>query len=345
MSTKETGLEVDLGNLGSPEVETTGIIFGLAAGIAVLLRFSAKQASKNALGWDDWWIAIGLVFYWIEVILEICAVEIIRSNPLRVSKYFELQYAAAAFYYPGAAFTKLSILCLYRRIFAVQDFRIASSVVISICALWAVSCGIVQIFLCTPVQKLWIATLEGNCINYGHFFLSSISLEVALDALILSLPIRWIIGLLRLSTTRKIQVTSIFLLGGFVVITNIVRLIKSYDPVTNSDIVWEDLLWFNIHAGTAIVCACLPTYKPLIRKVSTVISQRSQSSRTKSAQLKATPATSAATESADKRSHYNKMNDFGNDSAAHLAKSSKQAPWEQDVQLEPVDHKNYKEMV
>lgn len=33
-----------------------------------------------------------------------------------------------------------------------------------------------------------------------------------------------------------------------------------------------DLFWLNIHAGAAIICACLPTYRPLIVKSATALS-------------------------------------------------------------------------
>lgn len=34
-----------------------------------------------------------------------------------------------------------------------------------------------------------------------------------------------------------------------------------------------DALWLNIHLGSAIICACLPTYRPIFRKGSTFFRQ------------------------------------------------------------------------
>ena len=71
-----------------------------------------------------------------------------------------------------------------------------------------------------------------------------------------------------------------------VIITGIVRIIIVYQPHSNNGETSHALhgtepepntrlvsftksqLWSNIHIGTAIVCACLPTYRPLLAKAS-----------------------------------------------------------------------------
>ena len=118
------------------------------------------------------------------------------------------------FYFPGSLSTKLSILYLYRRIFPVPNFKLASSIVIVICVLWALGCGIAQIFMCNPPQKLWHPEMKGYCFQYGKYLVAALSFEITIDALILSLPVYWIVGMLQLSAWRKAQVIGIFLLGG-----------------------------------------------------------------------------------------------------------------------------------
>lgn len=36
----------------------------------------------------------------------------------------------------------------------------------------------------------------------------------------------------------------------------------------------RDIFWLDIHLGVGIICACLPTYRVLLRKSSTAISER-----------------------------------------------------------------------
>ncbi|MCJ1319450.1 hypothetical protein MMC15_004786 [Xylographa vitiligo] len=72
---------------------------------------------------------------------------------------------------------------------------------------------------------------------------------------------------LQLSRHNKVVLSGIFLLGGFVVITGILRLTFSYTPgafYVNYD---QVDLWSILHVCTGIICACLPTYRPLLTKV------------------------------------------------------------------------------
>lgn len=64
-------------------------------------------------------------------------------------------------------------------------------------------------------------------------------------------------------------VSSVFLLGGFVVVTCILRIVYSYNP--KSPAIVSDfsraILWVEIEIGTAFVCACLPTLMPIITPI------------------------------------------------------------------------------
>ena len=48
--------------------------------------------------------------------------------------------------------------------------------------------------------------------------------------------------------------------------------LKHFHRLTTAVNLSHDLLWGNIHMGTAIVCICLPTYRPLLRHISQVFS-------------------------------------------------------------------------
>ena len=98
-------------------------------------------------------------------------------------------------------------------------------------------------------------------------------IETVIEIIIMVLPLREI-QRLKLSSKQKHGLFLIFSLGGFVVITNIVRMSIIYRPTEPEFDLTEGNIWLNVHFGTAIISACLPTYKPLItrsaRKLSTV---------------------------------------------------------------------------
>ncbi|KAL8742730.1 MAG: hypothetical protein Q9184_008207 [Pyrenodesmia sp. 2 TL-2023] len=89
--------------------------------------------------------------------------------------------------------------------------------------------------------------------------------EIFIELTILILPIRELYQL-QLSLKKKLLCSLIFALGGFVIITGIVRIAKVYQPSgTDVDLTQGDI-WLNVHLGTTIICACLPTYRPLFSR-------------------------------------------------------------------------------
>lgn len=108
--------------------------------------------------------------------------------------------------------TRLSILYLYRRIFAVPRFRQVSFVVIVVCITWWVVTTIVMVLPCIPIQKISEPQREGHCFNFDEFFLVTSILEIIIDIVILALPVKMIVGL-QMSSQRRITLCVIFLLG------------------------------------------------------------------------------------------------------------------------------------
>ena len=90
-------------------------------------------------------------------------------------------------------------------------------------------------------------------------------IEVLLELTILILPIRELYQL-QLSLDKRALCSTIFALGGFVIITGIVRIIKVYKPSGSDVDLTQGDIWLNVHLGTAIICACMPTYRPLISR-------------------------------------------------------------------------------
>lgn len=122
-------------------------------------------------------------------------------------------YISSILYFSIAAPTKISILCLYRRIFSVPSFKRASLLVGLLVVLWWTAATVADIFSCMPVQLLWDLSLEGRCFDFNIFWFSMGVLETIIDIIILVLPIKMVLAL-QLSKRNKIVLSGIFLLGG-----------------------------------------------------------------------------------------------------------------------------------
>ena len=58
-------------HLESEQVFVMGILFVALAGAAVLLCFLARVSGKATFGWDDLWVILGSVLYWVHESLQL----------------------------------------------------------------------------------------------------------------------------------------------------------------------------------------------------------------------------------------------------------------------------------
>ena len=115
----------------------------------------------------------------------------------------------------GAAIcaVKLSVLLLYRRIFATPQFKRWTTILGSLTVLWLIIKNLVGAFQCTPVQKAWKKSLPGHCpINFINNVLGAQAFNVVLDIAILVLPITAIYRL-HLPKYKKLGVMAVFAVG------------------------------------------------------------------------------------------------------------------------------------
>ena len=111
---------------------------------------------------------------------------------------------------------KISILQLYRSIFPGRGFTITTSVVGAGVIAWGIAVILVSIFQCNPVRGEWDLTVPATCISVEHFYIGNAVPNIAMDAIILALPIPNVWAL-QMSLRQKYVVSGLFLLGGLYV--------------------------------------------------------------------------------------------------------------------------------
>ncbi|MCJ1397976.1 hypothetical protein MMC11_001172 [Xylographa trunciseda] len=269
-----------------------GFFMGLAT-LAVGLRLYTRPLLKLRFEADDWCIIAALFLLFTAQGLEYAAIVLSRQvtsllDP-KMSSFLFYLYVYGIFYYPAIAMTNISILCLYRRIFTTPYFRKLSLGLIFMNVIWVIPATIVEIFICLPVQSFWDFTVQGTCIFFSTFWIIICTVELVIDVAILILPIGEI-SHLQLSLKKKMLLSLIFLLGGFVIITGIVRIIQCYAPGASDINLIQDAIWLNIHLSTAIICACLPTFRPLLTSSLSALSTLRKSYGSASASSKSAPS-------------------------------------------------------
>lgn len=110
--------------------------------------------------------------------------------------------------------TKLSILCLYYRIFPYRRFKNAAIAVGVLNILWFIIFMCVNITACRPVQYFWDKSIpNGTCLDLYAELIATSTATFVTDMLVLLLPIPWLWGV-QMKTTLKLAVIGMFLLGG-----------------------------------------------------------------------------------------------------------------------------------
>ncbi|KAL2367032.1 hypothetical protein RJZ56_000119 [Blastomyces dermatitidis] len=157
-------------------------------------------------------------------------------------------------------FSKMSILLLYRRLFATRKFQISVNIVFTFVVLYFIASVVANLLECRPVEKNFDMAIPGKCINItAHWFANAISTSSS-DIVTLLLPMP-VIHRLRLPPRQKYALMGIFALGIFVCIISIIRMTtiiggsKAHDRSTDTV---SALLWALVEANTSIICACLP---------------------------------------------------------------------------------------
>ena len=166
-------------------------------------------------------------------------------------------------------FSKLSILCLYLRIFQVHQLSIwFTYALIVIVTGYTTASALTVIFGCSPVRKAWAPNLHGHCIQTVDVAVFTAVMNVMTDLTIflLPLPLLW---RLRLERRTKIALMVVFLTGAAVVVVSIFRLVATVKYAGEQDVTWYWVRWdvaSLFEGNVAILCGCMPAIKPLIQR-------------------------------------------------------------------------------
>ncbi|CAL3967733.1 unnamed protein product [Diplocarpon coronariae] len=192
------------------------------------------------------------------------------------------QYAFTILYNPALMATKTSILIFYLRISRNTQKMLRRG---SYGALAVVnSVGLVLTFLnalqCDPVRAGYgpLGGAERRCIPIVMLYLCSAPANIMTDLAILVLPIPVLTGI-RLPPRQKAVLVFTFGLGVFVTIVDVIRIYylqqaAAHRPDVRSgaalDLAWASctaLMWSAVEVNVGIICACIPTLRPLMSKI------------------------------------------------------------------------------
>lgn len=251
------------------------VVFTSLATIFVTARIYTRTRLMKRMEPNDWMILIALTFSY--VFMGFFIVESLNGMgmhgadipPPVMLKQMKAFWLTIPFYNAALLCAKASILMQYFRVFPTKRMRVVCWVLIGVLATYG-SWAVLSAFLnCIPVAKFWNPTLPGYCINQKGLWFSNASMHIFTDLAILIIPIP-ALHALELPKRQKIALISIFALGGFVCVTSICRLVALKKISDSTDPTFDNVdaaSWSAIECNTGIICACLPTLRPLVSRV------------------------------------------------------------------------------
>ncbi|KAI1814011.1 hypothetical protein GGS20DRAFT_585934 [Poronia punctata] len=245
------------------------------ASVLVALRFVARLLKRVPLWWDDYsalvavLIAIAFtvlcgVFDSLGVGYDIWVVDQDNLSPILI-----LFWAALLCYASSRFFIRLSISLFLMRIFRVPGAQPLIITTLALNAAITVTYVFCIIFQCTPVSFFWNewdGMHDGFCVDRWAIFLTGGIIATSLDVILILLPVRWVYQL-QFSRANKLTTVGMFSLGVIVIVTSIMRIVSLY-RFTHSSNLTRNLpalaIWGGLELYVAIICASLPSLRPLL---------------------------------------------------------------------------------
>ncbi|KAI9851116.1 MAG: hypothetical protein M1838_004451 [Thelocarpon superellum] len=269
-------------------LKVLAIVGAVLATAAVGLRIHSRRLVHAPLKADDWTIILSLILMyglWAIIFVLVWHNGVGKHEitlPLDLAKQtIKLLYVFQILYQATYPTIKISVLLLYERVFALPRFQLLVKCLIAIMFMWQIATVLVGIFWCTPVSAFWDNILENapNCVDENGSYVANASINVVTDLVILVLPMPIIVKL-HISRRQKIVLCSIFVLGSLVFVATVFRIVAFYQ-IDYSDRTYtyvNSAIWTVVEIPLSIICACLPTMRPLFRgMLSTIASARAGS--------------------------------------------------------------------
>ncbi|KAJ5775559.1 uncharacterized protein N7511_000570 [Penicillium nucicola] len=254
---------------------TVSVVFTGLATWFVAVRMYTRIKLMRKVESNDWMVIIALVNSYVFMGLDIVealsgmGTHIKDIPPHILERQMKAFWLTIPFYNAAVLCAKASILMQYFRVFPTYRMRVVCWVMISILAIygtWAVTSAFLN---CIPVAKFWDPSIQGHCLSKTGLWFSNASMHIATDLAILIIPIPALMAV-DLPRKQKFALMLMFGLGGFVCITSIVRLTSLKKIADSTDPTYDNVAaaaWSAVECNTGIICACLPTLKPLLARL------------------------------------------------------------------------------
>ncbi|KAI1345017.1 hypothetical protein F5Y15DRAFT_14514 [Xylariaceae sp. FL0016] len=257
-------------NRGNVLIGVVCVVCSIAT-IAVALRFYTRAFMVKQVGADDYLSLVALILALATGISQAAntrnglGAHIWDLTNDGIKEYLEGFYISIALYNSGLMFVKLTFLTQYYRVLAIKKMRSICVIAMIIVGSWSLSQVLVGIFICDPIAGFWDQSLHAKCIpNLPQWYINAAG-NIATDIAIFVLPMP-VLGHLNLPKAQKLVLIGIFSLGFFTCTISVIRIkfLKQGGDLTYENV--EGSSWSITELCSGVICACLPTLRPLVSR-------------------------------------------------------------------------------
>ncbi|KAF2109250.1 hypothetical protein BDV96DRAFT_475591, partial [Lophiotrema nucula] len=225
-------------------------------------------------GKDDLFCILAAVFSIVEMALMFVEIQYgsgkraSQLSPTTIDKQRWSVYISIPPYYIGLMFIKLSIIYQYLR-FCRDTLGRVCYLTLALVVCTTITWLCLGIFQCHPVRGFWDSNLEGTkCLDLVKINYSYLAVNATTDIILLVLPMPsfW---RLKLGKAEKRALIGIFALGGFAVLTSVIRIPAIASMDRDGDHIYHGfglVVWTRVEMSVSIICACLPCLRAPLAK-------------------------------------------------------------------------------
>ncbi|KAI1377269.1 hypothetical protein F4677DRAFT_50303 [Hypoxylon crocopeplum] len=248
--------------------------------LAVGLRLYVRVVLLKNPGADDW-LCLGAVACSLGTYLSnMVSVAVGFGDPLptimpeNIPVLLQTLWISPPLWGLSSALVKTSIISSYLRIWSSKRFKLFCHSLLGVTALFGLTLFCGGIFACVPISLSFtppdpMSRDPRHCLNLPLFMFATSTVNTALDLLIFGIPVP-LVRRLQIARRQRYALLAVFTIGGVACVASIMRLVSIYqlgettDPSSGGV---ELGLWSGVENNLAIICACLPTLRPVLARV------------------------------------------------------------------------------
>ncbi|KAF2490389.1 hypothetical protein BU16DRAFT_596458, partial [Lophium mytilinum] len=198
-------------------------------------------------------------------------VAVAKNTPWKLETWAKFTFIIPLMYLPAIAMPKLSILCLYLRIFSEPIHRVVCWITAGLIVANCIGSMVPAFVICVPLEYLWNPKLPGggHCIDIDAWYRWSSLMNILTDLIMLGLPVPVILKL-HVSRNVKAGLAITFATGSIGVVTAIIRFVGFFTRDFAKDGTWTAtrlIVLSIIEPGLYLIAACLVCLKPVVARV------------------------------------------------------------------------------